>query len=134
MGKSNQARGGAHAVLRCSFCNKTQADVRKVIAGPSVYICDECVEVCNDIIADDARFQADAQVKDGREASPRTTVSVGPRQMQVAGSAVRCALCRFPTPIDDITWIPNRGGLCPGCIGEIEATIAEKRQQDQSNG
>ena len=35
---------------RCSFCNKSQDDVQKLIAGPSVYICDECVEVCADII------------------------------------------------------------------------------------
>ena len=44
-------------VLRCSFCNKDQTDVRKLIAGPTVFICDECVEVCNDIIADDNKFE-----------------------------------------------------------------------------
>ncbi len=43
-------------VLRCSFCNKDQNDVHKLIAGPTVFICDECVAVCNDIIADDNRF------------------------------------------------------------------------------
>ena len=43
--------------LRCSFCNKDQNDVRKLIAGPTVFICDECIEVCNDIIADDNRFE-----------------------------------------------------------------------------
>ena len=43
-------------VLKCSFCNKDQNNVRKLIAGPTVFICDECVEVCNDIIADDNRF------------------------------------------------------------------------------
>ena len=43
--------------LRCSFCNKDQNDVRRLIAGPTVFICDECVEVCNDIIADDNRFE-----------------------------------------------------------------------------
>ena len=43
-------------VLHCSFCNKDQNDVRKLIAGPTVFICDECVEVCNDIIADESRF------------------------------------------------------------------------------
>ena len=37
---------------RCSFCGKSQNDVRKLIAGPAVYICDECVELCNDIIAE----------------------------------------------------------------------------------
>src|SRR5579863_6391567 len=47
---------GDTEVLRCSFCNKDQNDVRKLIAGPTVFICDECVEVCNDIIADDNKF------------------------------------------------------------------------------
>jgi len=45
-------------VLFCSFCNKHQGDVKKLIAGPSVCICDECVQVCNDIIADDNRFES----------------------------------------------------------------------------
>ncbi len=39
--------------LTCSFCGKSQKDVRKLIAGPSVYICDECVELCNDIITEE---------------------------------------------------------------------------------
>jgi ATP-dependent Clp protease ATP-binding subunit ClpX len=51
-------KNGDAEVLRCSFCNKDQNDVRKLIAGPTVFICDECVEVCNDIIADDNRFEA----------------------------------------------------------------------------
>ena len=50
-------KNGDPEVLRCSFCNKDQSDVRKLIAGPTVFICDECVEVCNDIIADDNRFE-----------------------------------------------------------------------------
>ena len=48
-------KNGEGEILRCSFCNKDQNDVRKLIAGPTVFICDECVEVCNDIIADDNR-------------------------------------------------------------------------------
>jgi len=40
-------------LLYCSFCGKSQHEVRKLIAGPSVYICDECVELCNDIIRDE---------------------------------------------------------------------------------
>ena len=55
--------------LRCSFCNKGQADVRRLIAGPTVFICDECVEVCNDIIADDNRFE----VQGGRSSLPVPT-------------------------------------------------------------
>ncbi len=50
-------KAGEPDVLRCSFCNKDQNDVRKLIAGPTVFICDECVEVCNDIIADDNKFE-----------------------------------------------------------------------------
>jgi ATP-dependent Clp protease ATP-binding subunit ClpX len=50
-------KNGENEVLRCSFCNKDQNDVRKLIAGPTVFICDECVDVCNDIIADDRRVE-----------------------------------------------------------------------------
>ena len=50
-------------ILRCSFCNKDQNDVRKLIAGPTVFICDECVEVCNDILSDDNRLESRPGVK-----------------------------------------------------------------------
>jgi len=43
--------------LTCSFCGKSQDEVKKLIAGPSVYICDECVDLCNDILAGDAGFE-----------------------------------------------------------------------------
>ena len=45
-------------VLRCSFCNKSQNDVKKLIAGPTVFICNECVDVCNEIISDDISAEA----------------------------------------------------------------------------
>ncbi len=41
------------APLRCSFCGKTQDEVKKIIAGPTVYICDECIELCNDIMEEE---------------------------------------------------------------------------------
>ena len=50
-------------VLRCSFCNKSQNDVKKLIAGPTVFICDECVDVCNEIISDDITAEA-SSIKD----------------------------------------------------------------------
>jgi ATP-dependent Clp protease ATP-binding subunit ClpX len=46
--------------LACSFCGKSQKEVKKLIAGPTVYICDECIELCNDIIAEEAGRDADA--------------------------------------------------------------------------
>ncbi|MGK4455671.1 ClpX C4-type zinc finger protein, partial [Klebsiella pneumoniae] len=53
------AQGGR--VLYCSFCGKSEHEVRKLIAGPSVYICDECVDLCNDIIREEVH--AKPQVK-----------------------------------------------------------------------
>ena len=48
-------------MLRCSFCGKSQHEVRKLIAGPTVYICNECVEVCLDIISEDRKEEARAR-------------------------------------------------------------------------
>jgi ATP-dependent Clp protease ATP-binding subunit ClpX len=45
-------------LLYCSFCGKSQHEVRKLIAGPSVFICDECVELCNDIVREELQVQA----------------------------------------------------------------------------
>ncbi len=44
--------------LRCSFCGKSQRQVKKLIAGPSAYICDECISLCNDIIAEEIELEA----------------------------------------------------------------------------
>ena len=41
--------------LLCSFCGKNQNEVKKLIAGPSVFICDECVDLCNDIIQEESK-------------------------------------------------------------------------------
>ncbi|MBL8482125.1 MAG: ATP-dependent Clp protease ATP-binding subunit ClpX [Rhodocyclaceae bacterium] len=46
-------KSGGDKLLYCSFCGKSQHEVRKLIAGPSVFICDECIELCNDIIRDE---------------------------------------------------------------------------------
>jgi len=51
--------------LSCSFCGKSQREVRKLIAGPTVYICDECIELCNDIIAEETNKQDLLKTKAG---------------------------------------------------------------------
>jgi ATP-dependent Clp protease ATP-binding subunit ClpX len=51
--------------LSCSFCGKSQREVKKLIAGPTVYICDECIELCNDIIAEEANKQETLKTKAG---------------------------------------------------------------------
>ena len=50
-------------VLHCSFCNKAQHEVRKLIAGPSVFVCDECIELCNDIIREEAQANAQESIR-----------------------------------------------------------------------
>ncbi|MGY3994734.1 ATP-dependent protease ATP-binding subunit ClpX [Aeromonas veronii] len=52
---TEKRKGEGDKLLYCSFCGKSQHEVRKLIAGPSVYICDECVELCNDIIREEIR-------------------------------------------------------------------------------
>jgi ATP-dependent Clp protease ATP-binding subunit ClpX len=47
--------------LKCSFCGKSQRHVKKLIAGPSVYICDECIELCNDIVEDELAEEAEVE-------------------------------------------------------------------------
>ncbi|MEQ1726319.1 MAG: ATP-dependent Clp protease ATP-binding subunit ClpX [Sphingopyxis sp.] len=63
------------STLYCSFCGKSQHEVRKLIAGPTVFICDECVELCNDIIREEAKGAAPAR-KGGGVPSPREICEV----------------------------------------------------------
>ena len=53
-------------LLYCSFCGKSQHEVKKLIAGPSVFICDECVELCNDIIREELLESEGVVVKDDK--------------------------------------------------------------------
>lgn len=60
---ANKKGPGKYSQLFCSFCGKNQEEVKKLIAGPSVYICDECIELCNDIIAEEEEREALARKK-----------------------------------------------------------------------
>ena len=60
--------GSAEKLLYCSFCGKSQHEVKKLIAGPSVFICDECIELCNDIIRDE--IAGDVGGKGGKDDLP----------------------------------------------------------------
>ncbi|MEC4749830.1 ATP-dependent Clp protease ATP-binding subunit ClpX [Methylomicrobium sp. Wu6] len=68
---SNDKRGkDEDKLLYCSFCGKSQHEVRKLIAGPSVYVCDECVELCNDIIKDELQEES-SSFKNGHLPKPK---------------------------------------------------------------
>ena len=59
------------STLSCSFCGKNQAEVRKLVAGPTVYICDECIGLCNDIITEELQLDENT-VPQGTEVNRRT--------------------------------------------------------------
>lgn len=67
---SKSGKGEGEKILYCSFCGKSQHEVKKLIAGPSVFVCDECVELCNDIIREEipeAHEDAETQLPTPRE-------------------------------------------------------------------
>ncbi len=66
MSDDNRGKNDDGKLLYCSFCGKSQHEVRKLIAGPSVFICDECVELCNDII----REELEEHAEHGRDSLP----------------------------------------------------------------
>ncbi len=63
--------GKGDKLLYCSFCGKSQHEVRKLIAGPSVFVCDECVELCNDIIREEVQEEADIGLARNKFPKPR---------------------------------------------------------------
>jgi ATP-dependent Clp protease ATP-binding subunit ClpX len=72
-----EKKGSSEKVLYCSFCGKSQHEVKKLIAGPSVFICDECIELCNDIIRDETPSE---------DGTPRTSKSDLPTPAEIKAS------------------------------------------------
>jgi ATP-dependent Clp protease ATP-binding subunit ClpX len=94
-------------MLVCSFCGKDQDHVRKLIAGPTVFICDECVDLCNDILEEEAApFSANA-AEDSADSTAVGPNLVTPRVVtRYADEAVRPSSA---AAVDTIYWI------CEGC-------------------
>ena len=66
----NRKDPASSSLLRCSFCGKSQNEVKKLIAGPGVYICDECIELCNDIVAEEREREATARASNLKVPKP----------------------------------------------------------------
>ena len=120
--RSKADPGTGDQKLPCSFCKKTQDDVRKLIAGPAVFICDECVLVCVDIIADDARVEraVSEQVEGVAQETPRWSASA------------RCTLCRMPVVLAEALSVENRALLCRGCVAAVQAAAAQAEEAPQA--
>lgn len=100
--------------MRCSFCDKSDAEVRKLVAGPDAFICNECVDLCVVIM------------RGGDDDAP--PLELWPDSPSVAPTATAaCTLCHLPGVRDEALLVPGRGLLCAGCLGEIEAALAAKR-------
>jgi hypothetical protein len=99
--------------LRCSFCGNAEFEIRKLIAGPKVYICDECVRICLLIVEDD-RSAAEMREQD--------TPSVG-------SLPVSCSLCGMLTAPDSVLLVENKGVLCSLCVRDVQSAIAERDEQ-----
>jgi len=68
--------GKGEKLLYCSFCGKSQHEVRKLIAGPSVFVCDECVELCNDIIREEVQEEKNAANSKKKFPTPREILQI----------------------------------------------------------
>ncbi|MGH6647271.1 ATP-dependent Clp protease ATP-binding subunit ClpX [Aquabacterium sp.] len=67
---SEKKGSSSEKILYCSFCGKSQHEVKKLIAGPSVFICDECIDLCNDIIRDEVAAEAEQTARPARSDLP----------------------------------------------------------------
>ncbi|GAA4405484.1 ATP-dependent Clp protease ATP-binding subunit ClpX [Quisquiliibacterium transsilvanicum] len=72
----SEKKGSSEKLLYCSFCGKSQHEVRKLIAGPSVFICDECIELCNDIIRDEQQSDAEGASPNAGLPSPAEIAAI----------------------------------------------------------
>ena len=106
----------------CSFCKRSQNDVRKLIAGPTVFICDQCVQVCVDILASDARL--DNELAQGVAGVAKAT--------PVWTASARCTLCRMPVVLEEALGVQDRALLCQACVSAIQAAAAEAEDKRQA--
>ena len=117
--------------LSCSFCGKSQREVKKLIAGPTVYICDECIELCNDIIAEEyGREEATSQ--ESRVPKPRE-ISRENRKVRVAVRATYEGEDWEKTQ-KEITSLMDAFDLPPGYSWSWNDRIVEQQDQDSQMG
>jgi hypothetical protein len=107
-------------VLRCSFCGKAQDEVRKLIAGPTVFICNECVEVCVDVVAADSTPESGLQDSADNQRLRSKAAAIFPNR------SLTCSLCGKQST-EDMLPIETRGLLCGECADAIEDALRQGR-------
>jgi ATP-dependent Clp protease ATP-binding subunit ClpX len=101
--------------LKCSFCGKSQEQVRKLIAGPGVYICDECVDLCNEILDEELFESGPSSTPAAAPTARRETAAVEQRRRATPRSASRLSLSQIPKPREIKTYLDEH------VIGQDEA-------------
>jgi hypothetical protein len=119
---TSNRQGPPVPVLSCSFCNKSQRQVKTLIAGPNVQICDECVDICLDILSEEKKDAVGSSAVEGH-------VEYSGRGWPVPGTLLLCGLCRTPTTLDQSLAVPDRGIICAGCVGAFEAAVGERNEE-----
>jgi ClpX C4-type zinc finger protein len=110
-------------VLRSSFCNKDQDEVRRLIAGPTVFICDECVQVCVDIMTD----APGPEMRSSRASAMQTA---GASAKPLRANEAFCKICGKSTSFVDALAIPERGFLCAKCAAAVEEALGRRNPKD----
>jgi ClpX C4-type zinc finger len=114
LGRRRQDAKPEEAELRCSFCAKEAEHVRKLIAGPKVFICDECVEVCQEILREERRQHTE-------DPPPVSSTASTWRGTTPAGF---CPLCRMPLMMQDAVLIAKKGVLCRPCVADVQSAVS----------
>jgi hypothetical protein len=124
MGRQRQGDSGISSdeKLYCSFCKKSQEQIRKLIAGPNVFICDECVDVCVDIVSDPSASAP-------RSAQGLNEASVGTSPLLTA----RCSLCRTLAVVEELVALVGRGAICKACVWAVRHATDPEEDADPSS-
>ena len=104
---------GSDDVMRCSFCNKSQFEIRRLVAGPRAIICDECARTCVEIVGPDAS---------PGQAPGEYVVTNWPRE-------VHCSICRTEVSDEEVVAVGNRGFLCAACMAELRRELSKRTKR-----
>ncbi len=98
---------------RCSFCGKDQSQVRKLVAGPGVYICDQCIDLCQEVLEEDTKTTSQKRTKGGLIPNPKT-INAALDQYVIGcwsarpAAARRCWRRRWPRSSTSPSRLPTR--------------------------
>jgi hypothetical protein len=96
-----------------SFCGKDQNQVRRIIAGPEVFICDECVDLCNSLL---------------EKSCNHDTPSAQSEQPTAFDLDTRCVLYRLSKLDAELVFVPDRGAICVICVEAVNAAAEHQKK------